>query len=128
VTTIDMWQAKTVMLGNKVFGVDNMTNRTERMMRFLEEACELVQAGGLSKYQAIELVEYVYGRQREPVIHKEFGGTGLTLLAMAEAFGVNLELAIEREHNRVEANAEHCRAKHYQKPDNVRVNPLSMPK
>lgn len=55
------------------FGTTIATDKTERTFRFCEEALELCQSRGLSKDDAIRLVEYVYER---PVgeEEKEIGG------------------------------------------------------
>lgn len=78
----------------KVFGKDPTAlilarSKEERLRRFGEEAIELLQAGGLSVLDVVQLTAYVYAR---PVGHipQEIGGTVVTLAAVAEAFEVDM--------------------------------------
>jgi NTP pyrophosphatase (non-canonical NTP hydrolase) len=72
----------------------------ERNFRFLEEALELVQANGCTKEQALELVDYVFSR---PVgeIENEVGGTMVTLAALCNCLGVDMEQMFWKEHARI---------------------------
>lgn len=114
-------QKKVVALGASIFGVENMTSRDERMIRFLEEAGELVQAGGMTREMAHRMIDYAYDRPKETEIHKEIGGVQITLLALAEAFGEDVQQAYLTEFKRVQDKAEQCRAKHLAKPKAVRA-------
>lgn len=69
-------------------------NQEERGQRFLEEALELVQALGITKEGAIELVNYTYGRP-VGVVQQELGGVMVTLAALCDA--CNLEMVNEGE-------------------------------
>lgn len=78
------------------FGPDIAKNKAERNHRFLEEALELVQACGCTKDDAHLLVEYVYGRDiGKP--KQEVGGTMITLTALCNANGIDLDDAAEDE-------------------------------
>ena len=114
-------QKKVVALGAQVFGLLNMQSQSERMMRFLEEAGELVQAGGLSRESAHILIDYVYDRPVEKEMHKEVGGVQITLFALADAFDINVETAYKTEFNRVKEKAAMCAQKHKDKPSSVRA-------
>lgn len=114
-------QKKVVALGSEVFGEPNMKSIDERMIRFIEEAMELVQAGGMTQDMAHRLVDYVYGRPKEQEIHKEVGGVQITLFALADALGIDVETAYKTEFNRVKAKVDQCREKHRNKPQSVRA-------
>lgn len=79
----------------------SVTKKSVRNFRFFEEATELIQAGGMTREQAHELVDYVFNR---PVgdLQQEVGGTMLTLTALCATNGVELAYAayaeIERTH------------------------------
>jgi hypothetical protein len=72
----------------------------QRGVRFLEEAIELYQAAGADKDKAHELVDYIFGR---PVgeLGQEFGGVGVTLLALAEAASLDADSCERTELKRV---------------------------
>lgn len=75
-------------------------DRLERSDRFIEEALELVQAGGYSADRAHALVDYVFGR---PVgeMHQEIGGVMVTLATLCTAFGHSMVDEGERELKRI---------------------------
>lgn len=110
-----------VRAGREVFGDENMDNKAERLMRFGEEALELLQAGGFSEEQVYQLVAYVYDRPKEQVIGKEFAGSLLTLFAAASAHGEDLVELFDAETKRILAKKDQCRAKHAAKPATVRA-------
>lgn len=99
----------------KCFGREISADRQERMCRFLEESLELVQAGGLCRADAHELVEYVYNRDKGE-IKQEVGGVMVTLAALCLAFGEDMDEAGETELARVWTKVEQIRAKHARKP------------
>lgn len=86
-------------------------NKRERNFRFGEEALELLQAAGCSKSDVLDLVEYVYGRERGD-LEQEIGGTMVCLAALCTAHGINLELAGNLELDRCWNNIDKIRAKH----------------
>ena len=61
----------------------------KRLLRFGEEAIELLQAGGLDEETVIMIVKYVYGRIRGEV-KLEVGGTLITLTLLCEYMGYSL--------------------------------------
>lgn len=83
------------------FGRDVAMDQRERQHRFMEEALELVQAGGMPKADAYALVDYVYNRPAGSV-PQEFGGVSVTLAAMAYAMRVDLRTAARIEMERIE--------------------------
>lgn len=104
---------------NRCFGARIAMDITERNLRFLEEALELVQATGLSKYEVLELVEYVYHR---PVgaPQQGVGGTMVCLAALCSAVGIDLDVAAELELTRCHANTHKIQEKHANKPAHVK--------
>lgn len=84
----------------KCFGAIIASDRVERNYRFLEEALELTQSCGLTKEDAIRLVDYVFDR---PVgeIRQEVGGVMVTLAALCNAHGISLANCAEKELARV---------------------------
>lgn len=73
------------------FGHSNATRLPMRAMRFLEEAVELFQTiPGVSKKDAQKVLDHVFER-KVGGIRNEFGGVGITLLAFAEAAGINAD-------------------------------------
>lgn len=97
------------------FGFEIGAYKMERNHRFLEEALELVQAGGCTASEAHQLVDYVFGR---PVgeMHQEVGGVMVTLAALCNAHGVDLDAAAETELRRVWVKSGQIRAKQAAKP------------
>ncbi len=87
----------------------------ERQNRFFEEACELVQATGMPKEKAIELIDYVYSREPGK-IGQEVGGVTVTLAMLCQIFGVDLIEAAETEYQRIMKNQDKIRAKQQAKP------------
>ena len=104
------------------FGQDVADDKTERNHRFLEESLELVQSLGCTYAEARQLVDYVYGRpQGEP--SQEVGGVALTLSALCNAQGIEIDRAVEKELARVWEKIEKIRAKQAAKPKH---SPLPM--
>lgn len=112
-------QQNIVAVGCATFGKASMQDRKERMLRFLEEAVELVRAGGLSREEIERIVDFEFGRPVETEIRKEFGGAGVTLYAAADAYFLDLDSMVLREINRVDRNKEKIREKSKAKPDAV---------
>lgn len=90
-------------------------DKTERNHRFLEEALELVQAGGATKDEALQLVDYVYGR---PVgeLPQEVGGVAVTLAALCSAHGIDMQDCADTEVTRIWQMVDKIRAKQAAKP------------
>ncbi len=92
----------------------------ERCHRFLEESLELVQALGCTRAEALQLVEYVYGRPvGEP--EQELGGVMVTVAALCFPHQLNMVIAGEKELARVFTRIEQIRAKQAAKP---KLSPL----
>ena len=121
ITDIREMQRVGIAAGREVFGDENMDNSAERIMRFGEEAIELMQAADMTETQVLQLVQYVFGRPKEPVIEKEYAGSFLTLLAAAGSHKVDLPEVFDTEVKRIIAKKDACRAKHDAKPKAVRA-------
>lgn len=101
----------------KCFGEKIAGDKIERNHRFLEESLELVQSLGCTKSEAMQLVEYVYGRPvGEP--HQEAGGVMVTLAALCLAAGLDMHGCGENELARISRPAiiEKIRKKQASKP------------
>lgn len=97
------------------FGAEIAADKVERSDRFIEEALELVQAGGYSKERAHALVDYVFGRPQGD-INQEVGGVMVTLAAHCLAHGIDMHAAGETELARIWTKVEQIRAKQAAKP------------
>lgn len=97
------------------FGEADSNDHSMRCHRFLEEALELVQAGGCSKAEALQLVDYVYGRPTGELA-QEVGGVTVTLAALCSAFGLNMRFCGDAELARVWEKFDVIRDKHRSKP------------
>ena len=97
------------------FGAEIAADKIERNHRFLEEALELVQAGGCSRSEAHQLVDYVFDR---PVgdLPQEMGGVMVTLAAFGLAHRLKMNACGETELARVWTKVEQIRAKQAAKP------------
>lgn len=85
----------------KVFGgLLDATKKSVRNFRFFEESAELVQAGGMTREQAHELVDYVYNRP-VGVMAQEVGGVMVTLAALCATNEIELGYAAHDEIERI---------------------------
>lgn len=84
----------------QAFGLEEANSITQRGLRLLEEAAEAFQACGGTVEMAHKLIDHVFSR---PVgeLAQELGGTGVTLLALAQAAGLDAEAEEVREVERV---------------------------
>jgi NTP pyrophosphatase (non-canonical NTP hydrolase) len=110
------------------FGAEIAADTVERRHRFVEEALELLQAMGGTKHEAIQLVDYVFSREKgEP--HQEIGGVMITLAALCLAAGLDMHKAGEDELARIWTKVDVIRAKQAAKPKHsvlpVAVEPRS---
>ena len=97
------------------FGKDLVSDKVERVFRFLEEALELAQALGCTEDDAKRLAAYVFGRPvGDPA--QEVGGVMLTLATLCTASGIDLENAAVTELGRVWQKVDTIRAKQATKP------------
>jgi hypothetical protein len=97
------------------FGPAISADREERNHRFLEEALELVQACGATRSEALQLVDYVYGREVGEKV-QEVGGVMITLAALCLAQGIDMHEAGETELARIWTLVDQIRAKQAAKP------------
>lgn len=82
------------------FGEKIAADKQERNHRFIEEALELVQACGMTREEALILVDYVYSRKVGVPI-QEVGGVLVTLSALCSANSIEMEQAGEIEYCRI---------------------------
>lgn len=86
------------------WAVDNFglvaKDRVERAMRLIEEAVEVVQVQGLPKERIYSIVDRSYSR---PVgeLNNEIGGLAMTLEALAESEGIDVEEQSQIEFDRI---------------------------
>jgi hypothetical protein len=97
------------------FGATISADEKERNHRFLEEALELVQSSGCTKFEALQLVDYVYSREIG-LPFQEVGGVAVTLNALCLAQGIDCAYAAETELSRVWTKVDQIRAKQASKP------------
>lgn len=82
------------------FGAEISADRMERNHRFFEEATELVQANGMTRSEAHQLVDYTFSRPiGEP--SQEVGGVMVTLAALCGASELDMHTAAETELTRI---------------------------
>ena len=120
---LESWLAKDDRpLQNKVgewmiacFGHEIAGDKLERCHRFLEEALELVQSLDMPRDHAVALIDYTYNRERGET-GQEVGGVMLTLAALCNATGYDLDTESIRELNRVWTKVDEIRAKQAAKP------------
>lgn len=82
------------------FGEEEGRSIVHRGIRFLEEALEAAQAAGVPFEMALNVITYVYGRPSGELA-QELGGVGITVLALANAAGLNADEEEIREAKRV---------------------------
>jgi hypothetical protein len=94
------YQARVQPWMMECFGAEISADRIERNHRFFEEATELVQANGMTRSEAHQLVDYVFDR---PVgeLHQEVGGVMVTLAALCLASSQDMHAAGEMELARI---------------------------
>lgn len=111
---------------HRCFGDDIASDVTERNHRFIEEALELVQSTGATKSECYQLVDYVF-RRDVGEINQEVGGVMVTLAALCNAIGLNMNKAGDTELTRVWANIKNIRAKQAAKPKHSPLPTSSAP-
>lgn len=111
----DTFQADVQPWMLKCFGAAIAADKIERNHRFFEEATEAVQANGMTRSEAHQLVDYTFDR---PVgeLNQEIGGVMVTLAALCLASGVDMHVAGETELARIWGKIEQIRAKQAAKP------------
>lgn len=109
------FQARVAPWMQKCFGAEISRDREERNHRFLEEALELVQACGCERYEAMQLVDYVYERPTGET-EQEIGGVMVTLAALCLAQNADMHECGETELARIWTAIDKIRAKQAAKP------------
>lgn len=89
-TTRDLRQRKVADWCAVAFGSDHAASIPQRGIRHVEEAIEASQAAGCERDMIHKLVDYVFDRPAGE-LWQELGGSGLTLLALAQAAGVSAD-------------------------------------
>jgi len=97
------------------FGPEIASDKVERQHRFLEESLELVQSTGCTKEEALQLVDYVYGRDIGET-PQEVGGVMVTLAALCTSYDIDMLEAGEIEIERCWTKVDKIRAKQAAKP------------
>ena len=94
-------QSRVVKWMPEVFPDGGWKDPAQRDHRFLEEALELVQSCGMAAHEARMLVDYVFARPAGDKV-QEAGGVVVTLAALCEIQGFDMEAAGLREMARIE--------------------------
>lgn len=95
----------------RTFGTSTLS-ATERALRFIEEALELVQAQGIPAERVRAVLDHVYGKPPGS-INQEVGGVGVTLLGYCAACGISADAEEFEEMRRVFAiDPAHFRQRH----------------
>lgn len=97
------------------FGNQIARDPIERNHRFLEEALELAQSCDCTKEEVLQLVDYVYGRDKGE-IRQEVGGVMNTLAALCLSRDIDMIEAGHIELDRCWTKVEKIRAKQAAKP------------
>lgn len=96
------------------FTPKDVTDKAQRTHRFVEESLELAQATGCTKEEVLQLVDYVYGRDKGEE-YQEVGGVMMTLSALCSALELDMQQCGETELARVWTCIDKIRAKQAQK-------------
>jgi hypothetical protein len=103
----------------KCFGCNTDSyNHKERVYRILEEALEANQCSGISKEEAIALVDQVYSKEPGNII-KELGDIGVTLILCCIRLNLPVRNVIENRIKYCEENVEKIRDK-----NKLKVKPI----
>jgi hypothetical protein len=113
--TAETFQARVHPWLQECFGPQIAADTVERNHRFLEESLELVQALGCTESEALQLVDYVFNRDRGTP-SQEVGGVMVTLAALCLANGLDMHGSAESELARIWTKVETIRAKQAAKP------------
>lgn len=96
----DDYQINALAWAQECFGNQKAFNLTERCHRLMEETAELTQSLGYTEEQAIEIIRYVFARQKgEP--SQEVGGVVTTLAVLCAAADVKMGLSAVKELERI---------------------------
>lgn len=114
-TDSDSFQARVHKWMLACFGEAIAADQVERNDRFVEEALELAQSLGWTPDRAHALVDYVFGRPAGDPF-QEVGGVMVTLAALCNTAGIDVDGAADVELSRVWTKIEKIRAKQAAKP------------
>lgn len=119
-TTATTFQDRVVPWLTSCFSSEIIESTKERGYRFLEEAVELVQAGGLNLKECLDIVAYVYSR---PIgdLNQEVGGTMVTLAAFCHTHKLDMHDLAQVELDRCWQNIDKIREKQKTKPQAISV-------
>lgn len=99
------------------FGTDHAASIPQRGIRLAEEAIEAAQSAGCDAAMIHKLVDHVFSKEPGHLA-QEIGGSGITLLALAQAAGLSADAEEARELARVLAKPlEHFAARNKAKDD-----------
>ncbi|MFM0226101.1 hypothetical protein [Paraburkholderia dipogonis] len=114
---VQSFQARVQPWMLECFGPVIAADKIERNHRFFEEATEAVQANGMTRSEAHQLVDYTFGRP-DGELHQEIGGVMVTLAALCLASGIDMHAAGETELARINVpeTVSKIRAKQAAKP------------
>ena len=92
----ESFQNRATKWAQRCFGARLVADAQERNFRFAEEAIELVQACGMTRFEVERALNYVYGR---PVGEKrqEVGGVYTTFALLCHAHGIDMVAEGERD-------------------------------
>lgn len=90
------FQKRATEWAKRCFGVRLTEDVQERNFRFAEEALELVQACGMTRFEVQRALDYVYGRP-VGVKRQEVGGVYTTFALLCEAHGIDMVAEGERD-------------------------------
>lgn len=82
------------------FGSEQAESLPQRGIRLLEEAAEVAQATTVDLVMAHKMIDYVWSRP-SGLLYQELGGVGVTILALANAAGLDADDCEAREVQRV---------------------------
>lgn len=117
--TLDRVQDESSSWTTQTFGSLYLIHKKERLFRFMEEALETVQAGGMTEDELSQVIRQVYDRPADPDIKKEIGGALITLGTLAEAFGTRLDFCFRMAMARCWRDQDKIRIRHFTKPARV---------
>lgn len=107
------WQSMVAKWVRSTFGDECQVDTRERGLRLVEEALELGQSVGITREDALAVLQQVYSRPKGEV-HQEFGGLMITTLALAENQKQDLHECLVDEWNRINTTEVILKAKRRQ--------------
>lgn len=96
-------------------GENQVASKPERAYRFFEESVELSRSAGLSKKDALAMVEAEYAKPEPGVLYEEVGDVGIALNVLCIPYRIDPMKAIEDKLADVIPRSQKIRAKQSQK-------------